>query len=333
MDGYFNADGRRREMAKWLIVFFMILVSRSNAVAFTTSLKGTVDEDAMYLEHGDTLHFNCCDRDVEYQRIDVGVAAVKNKKINWTLSLCDTVDNHTVSVNVRLIELNKYDFDHQENILVTLTVDGKEIIAKDCANALPISKSPVYLRVLFTGEELKVMAGPDILDYLVNVPFTGFVDTAALCSRYDIKLIRHSALYIPIPDIPSIYADEAGIYEALKSTTDPRCGIYDFFDEEVETKMALKGGRYRLALVPGEAGEYNLIYVEGAVIDAGRWQAGKLKGRLVPTPFADNYTLYWIDSSGKEINDCSPYITFEGMIMNVVFPLQKAKFRFVKNVR
>lgn len=48
------------------------------------------------------------------------------------------------------------------------------------------------------------------------------------------------------------------------------------------------------------------------------------------TPFADTFTLYWIDSTGKEIDDGTPYVAMEGIIMSLVFPIQKAKFRFVK---
>lgn len=313
-----------------LMAVLIILLSECKMGASASPYEGLVEKAPVEIKAGESFRFDCAAGDVERQRIDIGVGAQSPGKIDWSLMLSDTVANHTIVLDTKLMETNKYDIDHEESIEMTLWIDGKEALRKDFGHKLPISRSPIYVRLLLDGRDITLMAGEGNLDYAGRVPYAGFVNNATLSAIHGIVLRRHSALYLPVPNIPMLYPGEEAVYDALEVTADPRCHVWEFFDEEVETKTALKGGRYRLALLPSGKGGYDLIYISGAEVDSFRWCSGALKGYLEPTPFADNFTLHWIDSSGKEIDDRTPYASFEGMIMNLVFPLQKARLRFVK---
>lgn len=301
------------------------------AVAYIGEYDGAITVNPVAVKAGDALTFSCYGDDAEGQRIEVGVHPDATGKIDWTLTLNDTIDNRTINVNVRKVERNKYDFDHDESIVISMTVDGKEMFSKDFGRSLSISKSTIFLRLEPDGKRISISAGSRYLEPAGSIDFEGFVDVASVSSRYNITVDRHSALYIPVPNIEQIYPDEQSVTDALARCTDNRCGIWEFFDEDVETDMALKGGRYKLALLPSSAGGYDLIYLSGAEIASHRWSPGALKGRLIPTPFANTYNMYWVDSEGKAIDDMSPYATVEGAIMSLFFPLQKANFRFMKS--
>lgn len=311
-------------------LLLVILAIPIQASAYIGDYDGIISLDHVSIKAGESYSFPCRGIDVERQRIEVGIHANATGKIDWSLSLNDTIDNRTILINLRRTEHNKYDFDHDESIVLTLSVDGNQLLKKDFGHILPISKTPIFLRAQLNGNSIDLWAGAKLLEYAGNVPFDGFADTAKITSRYDITLDRSYNLFVPVPDIPQICPDEAAISELLSRCKDSRCGIWDFFDEEVETEIALKGGRYKVALLPSESGGYDVIYISGAAVDSSRWNAGALKGHLTPTPFADTFTLYWIDSQGKKIDDMTPYATIEGAIMSFVFPIQKAKFRFVK---
>lgn len=313
-----------------ILLLFALLSNPMAVGAYVGDYDGFVEIKPVNVKSGEIFCFDCRGDDAERQRIEVGISPASLGKTDWNMTLNDTTGNHVIRINAKRIERNKFDFDHDESIAISLSIDGEELLKKDFGKHLPISKSPVYLRVQFDGKEIILSAGSGTLETAGKIDYDGFVDYAGISSEYDITIIRHSALFMPRPIIPQVYDDETSVLAALSECTDSRCGIWDFFDEEVETRIALKGGRYRLAMLPSDNGGYDLIYLSGAEIEPFRWNAGALKGHMSPTPFADTFTLYWIDSTGKEINDGTPYVAMDGVIMSLVFPIQKAKFRLVK---
>lgn len=314
-----------------LLLLLALLSSPMAVNAYVGDYDGFVEIKPVSVKSGDIFSFDCTGNDVERQRIEVGISPASLGKTDWNLTLNDTVCNHVICINTKRIERNKFDFDHDESIVITLSVDGEELLKKDFGKRLPISKSPIYLRVQLDGKEIILSAGGSTLEIAGKIDYEGFTDYAVISGKHDITITRHSFLFVPKPIIPQLYDDETSVRAALAGCTDSRCGVWDFFDEDVETRTALKGGRYRLAMLPSNDGGYDLIYLSGAEIEPFRWNVGALKGHISPTPFADTFTLYWIDSTGKEINDGTPYAAIDGALMSLVFPLQKAKFRFVKS--
>lgn len=325
-------DIKKRELIyAFTFVLFALLSKGKCEGQISPFYKGTVGTTPITVAAGSNFDFGYGEINAERQRIDIGVMPEKIRKIDWELNLTDSTGNHFVAVNTKLVERNKYDFDHEESITITLSIDGKEVIQKDFGSKLPISKSPIYLRLMLDGETLSMYAGAGELEYAGKTIYSGFVEKGSVSSKYDIIVKRYSALYNPSPDIAVFSDDISTLHDILSKCKDNRCGVWEFFDEEIDTSVAVKGGRYKLALLPSEeTGGYNLIYLSGADIEPWRWKAGMKKGELIPTPFADNYTLVWTDSMGNGIDDLSPYVMFEGEIMTLVFPLQGARLRFVR---
>ena len=321
----------RHSIFEILLLLMIFVVNGSKAYAYVGDYDGIIELNPIKVETGSEFHFACNGIDVERQRIDIGVQPTELGKIDWVLILNDTIDNHVIEVNTKLIEKNKYDIEHDENISITLSIDGEIKYHKEFGNKLPITKSPIFIRLSLDGEKLILSAGSSVLDMIERLDYHGFVDYAIIKSKYNILVNRYSSLYDPLPIIPQIYDNEAEVISALNQCNDPKCGIWEYFDEEVDTKLAMKGGRYKIAILPSEYGGYNIIYLSGADIDSRRWRPGSMKGFLEVTPFVNTFTLYWKDSEGEEIADQTPYATFEGALMVLTFPLQKAKFRFVKN--
>lgn len=313
-----------------IILLTAFLINPVIGAAYIGDYDGIIVTEPIELKGGEEFRFDGVSNGVDGQRIEIGIQPASTGKTDWILVLDDTVHNHSISLHTRLIERNKYDFDHDESIAISLSIDGEELLNEDFGKRLPISKSPIYLRVQSDGDEIIVSAGDHKLETAGRVSYSGFIDRACISSKYDIVINRYSSLYIPGPAISRKFLDETAVMDALHKCTDIRCGIWEYFDEEVETRIAMKGGRYKLALLPSENGGYDLIYLSGAEINPARWHAGAIKGHLALTPFADTFTLYWVDSSGKEIFDQTPYAAIEGAIMSLVFPLQKARFRFVR---
>lgn len=318
-----------RRLPSHILLFLAAIVLPIMATGMDRVFQGTHSSTPIEIKKHDRYGFSC-GSDAERQRIDVGVKAAAAGKIDWSINYSDTTNHHEIVLHVKLEDFNKYDIDHDEDIVITVDIDGERMLTKISGHKLPISRSPIFVRTLFNGAEISVMAGPGRLDYVGKIPYSGYVDSIEVTSVYDVTLCRHTSLYLPAPDIPHLYDKEEAIAEALASVTDPRCGIYRFFDEDVETTIAVKGGYYRLALLPAENGGYNLVYIDGARVKRDKWTAGMLKAWLEPTPFVGTYTLYWTDSDGNTLDDMSPYATLEGALLTVVFPIQKAKFRFVK---
>lgn len=77
-------------------------------------------------------------------------------------------------------------------------------------------------------------------------------------------------------------------------STDDKEGEWMIFDRMLDDDELRCGGNYRFALV-GDSGGYRLIYLDGASVEASRWEAGQDKAFLTPTPFAEVYDVRWLD--------------------------------------
>lgn len=320
---------KNRRLPSHILFFLAAIALPIMAAGGDRVFQGTHSSTPIEIKKNEKYAFTCCSL-AERQRIDVGVKAASTGKIDWSINYSDITNHHEIVLRVKLEDFNKYDIDHDEDIVITVDIDGERMLTKKSGHKLPISRSPIFVRAVFNGTEISIMAGPGKLDYVGKIPYSGYIDSIEVTSAYNITLCRHTSLYLPRPNIPQLYGSVEAIAEALAGVTDPRCGVYRFFDEDVETTIAVKGGYYRLALLPAEKGGYNLVYIDGANVKSDKWTAGMLKAWMEPTPFVGTYTLYWTDSDGNTLDDMSPYATIEGALLTAVFPIQKAKFRFVR---
>lgn len=98
--------------------------------------------------------------------------------------------------------------------------------------------------------------------------------------------------------------------------------------DSTESRSALLGGNYRLALLPVDNG-FDLIYLDGARVNAAAWRSGMRKARLVSRGFQNHYLLTWIDATGRPLPG-EHYATFDPSegVLTATFPALNVTLRF-----
>lgn len=120
------------------------------------------------------------------------------------------------------------------------------------------------------------------------------------------------------------------LIERFRSSSDSAEGFWKYLDRENAPEYARMGGRYVIATVRNTAGGYDIVYVDGAQTMAEHWRPMMLKGRLVPTIFANHYDLEWIDSTFDTIVEDIHADIVDGAILSLSFPLLKTTVRYSK---
>lgn len=108
-------------------------------------------------------------------------------------------------------------------------------------------------------------------------------------------------------------------------------GKWQLLDRSMEEDLLRLGGDYRLAIVEGKEGEWNILYLSGAEINAGAWQPGALKGRLRPTDVGGLYDCEWIDAEFKPLHH-SVKAQHDAALrtLTISFPYQNSTLRLIK---
>lgn len=131
---------------------------------------------------------------------------------------------------------------------------------------------------------------------------------------------------IPAPEFAP-FADVAALLGYLRQSSDPREGLWRYHDRDTDPLRVSIGGDYRFATVSDGCGGYMLVHLEGAE-DAAGWPPLRIKARLTPTGFIDEFDLQWLDAAGEPMGeDCSAEYT-DGSLLKFSFPLYKSSVRY-----
>lgn len=133
-----------------------------------------------------------------------------------------------------------------------------------------------------------------------------------------------------VPDIVAVLftgLEEDEINGIVSGKPQP-CGIWTALDRDTDSRRALAGGRYKLAVVPRNDEGYDIIYLGGAEVNSSAWKPGMRKGILKPTIFKDHYDLIWYDSKMMPIEFDASASVEQGAILTLSFPLLKSTLRF-----
>lgn len=135
---------------------------------------------------------------------------------------------------------------------------------------------------------------------------------------------------IGMPDAVRTWTEDE-LTARLQASADSREGVYGFLDCDIDTESCRKGGDYRLAVVKGSEGGYDIVYLGGAVENHRAWMPGRIKGKLEPTIFLDHFNLVWYDSAGEECHD-GLWADFKGSILELHFPAERGVLRFSRSL-
>ena len=121
--------------------------------------------------------------------------------------------------------------------------------------------------------------------------------------------------------------------ERFRESKDAKEGFWQYFDRENNPEYARMGGRYTIATVAEPDGSYTIIYIDGAQVKGAEWRPGMMKGKLVPTIFAGQFDLEWVDAEMVTMTrDINARIE-QDALLTVEFPLLKTRMRFSKMPR
>lgn len=118
-------------------------------------------------------------------------------------------------------------------------------------------------------------------------------------------------------------------------TLDPVEGYWYYHDRNIVPMKATTGGFYSLAIVksPTVPGSYDIIYLSGAETAAESWQPLRIKGRIHPSGFDNEYDLLWYDVEGRPAAaENSAALDASGTMLTLSFPLVESQLRFRREV-
>lgn len=116
----------------------------------------------------------------------------------------------------------------------------------------------------------------------------------------------------------------------ITNKTDLLEGLWTYQDRNINESTTKLGGKYTLAIIKNEQNGYDILYYDGAKVNAPNWQCGMLKGKLIRTKFADNFDLVWYDAMMNKYDD-DTYADIEAYtILSLNIPNRKAQLRFTK---
>ncbi len=250
----------------------------------------------------------------------------------------------------------------EERTLLRLTI-GDEVIAsaylprsrfddRDGFNTLGIGRK---------GNMLEVSAGRMESACVIQTAdaegrFRGEVTSAGIEAGRDNAVEVECARVVSYPSARRRLSTGLSVSEIASSVHNGEgepCGFWTLLDFDVDDRYMRCGGDYRLAIVrwgdladkaaeftsrygyPSEA--FAILYLEGAGVDRHRWEAGMLKGVMLPTPLKSAWRLVWFDSKGETIDPeryasmSTATIDESGRILQLAFPERYSSLRFIRS--
>ena len=248
----------------------------------------------------------------------------------WSVTLNDAEGRPQTSVVIR--PLNTSFGDLLDRHIVCLTVTRADSVLCRRETDLSTKGGDFNTLRLTVSDSLEIHAGKEMPCHICTLPAGPMATSVSFIStgRSTLSLFALEADRSRLSRLGSGWTSDS-LRSRLASPADPHEGIWHYLDRQNDPRYAIPGGRYSLALVSDGKGGYDIIYMGGAVTLASEWSETMLKGHMAPTPFADHYTLSWIDAEGELIHgDTTADLTAEGSILSLSFPLLKTTLRFAR---
>ncbi|MCC8113733.1 MAG: hypothetical protein LIP03_06990 [Bacteroidales bacterium] len=194
----------------------------------------------------------------------------------------------------------------------------------------PMDDRYFSLKLVYDGIGTRLYGGSKEQQLICTPPFSadgGAVElraeTELLCERFESYSTRGAAMEM------SHFPTMESIDQYLLTTTDPLEGKWCYIDRDVDQNRASIGGKYTLAIVKSPDGQgYDIVYLSGADKEPEKWPELRIKGRLAPTIFANNYDMVWIEAGGRALtDDNNAVLSADGALLTLKFPIYKSQLR------
>lgn len=114
--------------------------------------------------------------------------------------------------------------------------------------------------------------------------------------------VSRASLIHDTPGAENALPSEAQISALLHNATEPYSGLWSVLDHNLDSNFIRPGGDYLLAFLPTHEGGYDILYMDGAIVNATEWHTGMVKGHLRPTRMAGLYHASWLDAEQSELD-------------------------------
>lgn len=232
-----------------------------------------------------------------------------NDKRLMNISLYSVVNNTTTLIASKSLskDVNLYDGDNT----ITAVLEGNEII-------------------VYTGNKTKKQVFKSTVERSSNIKNSvGIV----IGRGTEVKINRTMTNFTISNEViaPTQWTIEK-LKDHFEQSSNPVEGFWTYLDRDVEDKWMRIGGRYTIALVETDEGNYDIIYCDGAQVKKNDWQAGMLKGKMTKTLFNNVFNGMWVDATFEPINEDVQYSIENAVILTLKLPVYKSQIRFSKVV-
>ena len=257
------------------------------------------------------------------------------KPMEWSVCWNQTVDSYDF---VRIYE-SKYQLLEVYSVVIGRYESGSVIVNDSICINRPLARYPdaVWTLLSWSGGQLDIYCGSGNLRNVLTV--SSAIPDKELCSLHGAGVDFDSVVIESWPLVPAACRSvltEENIRLRVPSGNKSIEGIWEYFDRDTDDSRARIGGRYRLGIVRSDDSDsYLVVYLGGAVVNDTLWSEGMIKGRLIPTPFKDQYRLQWYDSTFDEVEaDVDAYATLENSaLLSLSFPLYNTSFRLARCIQ
>jgi len=222
------------------------------------------------------------------------------------------------------VTVNKYT--STGSSLISSVSISKDVNLFDGDNALSVDVDGNNLRVLIGRKKPKTVIETTI-ERDVTISRVGILAGPGSCVNVKRTMINYEQNNRIIKHTK--WNTEA-LIEHFNKSLDPVEGFWTYLDRETEDNIAKTGGKYTIATVKNDNGNYDIIYIDGAMVNDTKWKQSMLKGELRKTIFTGNYDAMWIDSNFEPITEDVQATIENGVILTIKFPILKSQLRFSK---
>jgi len=222
------------------------------------------------------------------------------------------------------VTVNKYT--SKGSSLISNVSISKDVNLFDGDNALSVDVDGNNLRVLIGRKKPKTVIETTI-ERDVTVSRVGILAGPGSCVKVKRTMLNYEQNNHILKHTK--WNTEA-LNEHFKTSIDPTEGYWTYLDRETEDNIVKTGGKYTIATVKNDNGNYDIIYIDGAVVNDTKWKTSMLKGTIKKTIFTGNYDAMWIDSNFAPITEDVQATIENGVILTIKFPLLKGQLRFSK---
>lgn len=221
---------------------------------------------------------------------------------------------------------------NDESIFSGLFSDNADILKKVSGKAVGVDPTGTdnFFKVVMYKDLLTLFGGLHSPERLLQIDLpTGFKPDSIgifLAPGADISLseMRLSQSRFR-PDV-IIWDDVDFQNDYLRSSKDAMEGRLQILDKSLDESLLRLGGDYRLWMVRSGDG-YDLVYLDGATVNADNWKAGMTKAHLSPSGIEGVWNVDWTDSMFQHLsNDIKAQTDANGTLL-IQFPYQNSTLR------